>query len=137
MSNATQQQHIQKQEAQAPQGAEFTRARRVFMPRADIYETPDAIIVFSDMPGVDEKNVDITLEKNVLTISGHVEPPPLPSGVRLIYEEYEIGDYLRAFTLSDEVDRDRIEASMKQGVLKVTLPKSTSAKTRKISVKAE
>jgi HSP20 family protein len=134
MTNATQ---LQTQETQAPAAAPQQRNRRVFMPRADIYETADAIFLISDMPGVDEKSVDITLDKNVLTISGKVEPPPLPSGVRLVYEEYEIGDYTRAFTLTDNVDRDHIEASVKNGVLKVKLPKATQAKSRTITVKAE
>jgi HSP20 family molecular chaperone IbpA len=128
---------MQKQEAQAPQGAEFTRARRVFMPRADIYEIPEAIVLVADMPGVDEKGVDITLEKNVLTISGHVEPEKVAENARLAYEEYEVGDYQRVFTLSDEVDREHIEAALKNGVLRVTLPKAGAAKTKKISVKAE
>src|SRR4051794_14263018 len=128
---------MQKQEAQAPQGAEFMRTRRVFMPRADIYETPEAIVLVADMPGVDEKGVDITLEKNVLTITGHVEPESMPENARLAYEEYEVGDYQRAFTLSDEVDREHIEAALKNGVLRVTLPKAGGAKTKKISVKAE
>ena len=134
MANTTQ---LQKQEAQAPQGAEFTRTRRVFMPRADIYETPDGIVLLADMPGVDEKGVDLTLEKNILTITGRVEPEVLPENARLAYEEYEIGDYQRVFTLSDEVDREGISASLKNGVLRVTLPKAGAAKTRKISVKAE
>lgn len=128
---------MQKQEAQAPQGAEFTRARRVFMPRADIYEMPEAIVLVADMPGVDEKGVDITLEKNVLTISGHVEPEKVAENARLAYEEYEVGDYQRVFTLSDEVDREHIEAALKNGVLRVTLPKAGAAKTKKISVKVE
>jgi HSP20 family molecular chaperone IbpA len=128
---------MQKQEAQAPQGAEFTRARRVFMPRADIYEIPEAIVLVADMPGVDEKGVDITLEKNVLTISGHVEPEKVAENARLAYEEYEVGDYQRVFTLSDEVDREHIEAALKNGVLRVTLPKAGAAKTKKISVKVE
>ena len=136
MSNATPQ-TTQKQEAQAPEGAEFTRTRRVFMPRADIFETPENIVVLAEMPGADEKNIDITLEKNVLTITGRVEAPSVPDGLRLAYEEYEVGDYQRAFTLSNEIDREHIEATIKHGVLKVTLPKMSQARTRKISVKGE
>mgnify|MGYP003702591499 FL=1 len=55
-------------------GAERTRDRLAFVPRADIFETEEAIIVVTDMPGVDENTVDVTLEENVLTISGRVEP---------------------------------------------------------------
>ena len=112
-----------------------TAPRRVFMPRADIYETKDSIVVTADMPGVDDKNVDITLEKNILTISGKVESFA-PEGYEAAYREYEEGDFERQFTLTDEIDREGIQASMKNGVLKLTLPKAGPAKTRKIEVKA-
>ena len=62
------------------------------------------------MPGVDETSVDITLEKNVLTISGYVEPMQ-PEGYSLARVEYNIGDFERAFTLSDKIDRDGIGAT--------------------------
>ena len=132
MTQATQ--PIEKQDTQSPVAP---RARRTFMPRADIYETPEAVIVFAEMPGVDDKSVDITIEKNVLTLSGRVEPDPLPEGVRLAYEEYEVGDYRRSFTLTDRLDREHIQATLKQGVLKVTLPKFAPAQPQKISVKTE
>jgi HSP20 family protein len=125
---------MQKQEAQQPHGAEHTRQRKVFMPRADIYETPDAIVVLADMPGVSDKTVDITLENGVLTIYGRVEPQ-LPGNSRVAYAEYEIGDFQRAFTLSDEVDQNGIEAVVKNGELRLTLPKAGPAKTHKIPVK--
>lgn len=129
-------QTIEKREAQTPEGVERMSARRVFMPRADICETDDGIVVLADMPGVDEKTVDITLEKNVLTISGRVELEE-PKKHNLVYAEYEIGDYQRVFTLSDEIDRDGITAVVKNGVLRLALPKAPQAKTRKIAVKAE
>ena len=137
MSNATQTMPAHETQAVQNENTDAARARRVFMPRADIYETPDSVVVIADMPGVDEKSVDLSIEKNVLTITARVEGAAAPNGLRLAYEEYETGDYQRAFTISDEIDRDRIEASVKQGVLKVLLPKSTLAKSRKISVKAE
>ena len=69
---------LQVQEAQKQEvvetDAERIRARKAFVPRADIYETGDEIVIIADMPGVDENSVDITLEKNVLTINGYVEP---------------------------------------------------------------
>lgn len=133
---ADQMQTVEKREAQMPAGAERISPRRVFMPRADIFESGESVVVLADMPGVDEKSLDITLEKNVLTISGRVEPM-LPKGYNLAYAEYEIGDYQRVFTLSDEVDREGITAVVKNGVLKLTLPKAAIAKTRKIAVKAE
>ena len=125
---------LQKKEAATPEGVERTRPRRVFTPAVDILERKDDIVVTADMPGVDERSVDITLEKNVLTITGSVQPA-VPQVHRLVLSEYGVGDYQRAFTISEEVDRDRINATVKNGVLRLVLPKAAMAKTRKIAVK--
>ncbi|RPJ55675.1 MAG: Hsp20/alpha crystallin family protein [Dehalococcoidia bacterium] len=125
----------EKQEITTVEGTERTRARRAYVPRVDIYETEDAIIMLADMPGVDEKSVDITLEKNILTINGCVEPQQ-PANYSLAYAEYEVGDYERSFTLSNEIDRDNIEAAVRNGVLRLHLPKAGPAKTHKIAIKA-
>lgn len=127
-------QDTEKQEVAAA-GAERTRERPAFVPRADIYETGETINVLVDMPGVDETSLDITLEDNVLTINGYVEPMQ-PEGYSLAYAEYRVGDYERAFTLSDQIDRDGIEAVVKDGVLRLHLPKITEARMRKIDIKA-
>ena len=119
----------------AETGAERTRDRLAFLPRADIYETREAIVVVADMPGVDANSVDIMLEDNVLTINGYVEPEQ-PAGYSLAYAEYQVGDYERAFTVSDQIDRDGIEAVVKDGVLRLHLPKVTEARRRKIAIKA-
>lgn len=128
--------NIQKKEAESPEKGERTRERRVYTPNVDIIERKSDILVIADMPGVDDKSVDITLEKNILTIYGTVEAE-MPENQRLSLLEYGIGDYQRAFTLSDEVDKDRIQASVKSGVLRLVLPKAETAKTRKIQVVAE
>ena len=127
---------VQKKEAASPEKGERTRAKRVYTPAVDIIERKDNIILITDMPGVDENSVDITLEKNILTINGNVDPE-IPESHRLYISEYGLGDYHRVFTLTNEVDRDRIQAHMKNGVLKLVLPKADVMKTRKISVKAE
>jgi len=119
----------------AETGAERTRDRVAFVPRVDIYEDKEAITVVADMPGVDANSVDVTLDNNVLTINGYVEPT-LPEGHSLVYSEYRVGDYQRAFTLSDQIDRDGIEATVRDGVLRVHLPKTSEAKTRKVPIKA-
>ena len=116
-------------------GAERTRDRLAFVPRADIYETEEAIFVVTDMPGVDETSVDVTLEDNMLTISGYVEPMQL-DGHNLAYTEYRVGDYQRTFTLSDQIERDGIEATVKDGVLRLHLPKITEARKRTITIRA-
>ena len=127
---------LQKKEASMPEGVERTRPRKVYTPAVDILERKDEIVVTADMPGVDERSVDITLEKNVLSIAGTVEQRPA-AGHRPTLAEYGMGDYQRAFTLSEEVDRDRIQATVRNGVLRLVLPKAAAAKTRKIEVRAD
>jgi HSP20 family molecular chaperone IbpA len=124
---------IQKHESENVDTVERTRSQRVFVPRVDIFENDDAILLYADMPGVDEKSIDITLEKNILTIEGCVCDETM-EGYELSYMEYDVGDYRRSFTLSDVIDRDKIEATVRNGVLKLTLPKAEPAKARKINV---
>ena len=127
---------VQEQEEAPVDEMERTRSRRSFIPRADIYETDKEIIVLADVPGANEKTVDITLEKNVLSINAYVEPV-IPSGFDIAYAEYEEGDYQRSFRLSDEIDRDKIEAVVNDGVLRLSLPKLQEATTKKIAVKTK
>ncbi len=127
---------LQKKEAEIAKGTETTRAKKAYTPAVDILERKDDIILTADMPGVDENSVDINLEKNVLTIFGNVERE-LPEGYNLALREYNEGNYYRSFTLSDEVDREKIKAAVKNGVLKLILPKADIVKQRKIEVKAE
>jgi HSP20 family molecular chaperone IbpA len=105
---------LQKREPETVSTVERTRSQKVFVPLVDIRETDNAIVLTADMPGVDEKSVDITLEKNVLTIDGRVDMVT-PDGHQLSYMEYETGDFQRAFTLSDEINREGIEAQVKDG----------------------
>jgi HSP20 family molecular chaperone IbpA len=127
---------IEKKEAETPVGVERTRSRRTFIPQVDIYAAGDKFYLLADMPGVSQDNVDITLEKNQLTVRGRVEDQIL-EGYDALYAEYRVGDYERTFVLSDTVDRDQIEAVLKNGVLRLTLTKSEIAKARKIEVRSE
>lgn len=136
MSKNDQTMEIQEQEEAPVDEMERTRSRRSFVPRADIYESEKEIIVLADIPGANEKTVDITLEKNVLSINAYVEPA-IPSGFEIAYAEYEEGDYQRSFRLSDEIDRNKIEALVSDGVLRLRLPKSQEARTKKIAVKTK
>lgn len=127
---------MKKKEADVPESGERTRACRIYAPQVDIIERKDDIVVIADMPGVDETSTDITLEKNVLTIYGRVDTNEIKDH-RLSLSEYGVGDYQRVFTLSDEVDRDKIKATVKNGVLMLVMPKAPAAKTRKIPIQAE
>jgi len=122
-----------KKEADAKK--ELTHAGPVFVPPVDIFENKDALVVIADMPGVTGEEVDIHVKENELTISGRRKTRE-DSVATPIYTEYESGGYLRSFTLSNAIDQTKIEASMKDGVLKVILPKAEATKPRIISVKA-
>ena len=132
MSEETKTMEVEKQEVLTDNG-ERTRERRAFVPRTDIYETNDAIFVVADMPGVGKNSVDITLEKNILSIQGLVEPT-YPDGYSVAYAEYEDGDFQRKFTLNNQIDQDKIEATLREGVLRLKLPKIVPTQ-QKISVK--
>lgn len=126
---------LQKKESEKIDTVERIRSGKVFTPPVDIYESAEEVVLLIDMPGTDEKSIDITLEQNILTLQGRVNNPA-PEGFTLNYQEYEIGDYLRSFTLSDTVDREGITASYKDGMLQLRLPKAEPAKPKKIAVKA-
>ncbi len=115
-------------------GAESTRNVPVYIPPVDIYESESALTLVADMPGVPIDGVSIDLDKDKLTIRGTVGTEECPG--RLLLREYTVGDYYRQFTLSNVIDQNKIEASMKNGVLRVILPKSEAARPRTITVKA-
>jgi HSP20 family molecular chaperone IbpA len=115
--------------------AERTRNVPLYQPVTEIYETKDALVLSLEMPGVESDAVSITLDKRVLTVTGHSVAKP-PEGYALIHSEYRDGDYERSFTLSEAIDGDRIEAAMRDGVLRLVLPKAQPAPAKTISVKA-
>jgi HSP20 family protein len=110
--------------------------RPVYTPATDIYEKEDAILVRCDMPGVDEKALELALEDNVLSIKG-TQVVEAPEGHEALLAEYVPGVYERSFTISREVDETGIKARLKDGVLDIELPKSEAAQPRKIEVKVE
>ncbi|MEW6601983.1 MAG: Hsp20/alpha crystallin family protein [Nitrospirota bacterium] len=124
---------VQKKEAELEKGVERTREVRVYTPSVDIIEKKNDIVILADMPGVDENTVDVTIEKDLLTIYGKIEPE-IPENHKLVISEYGVGDYQRTFTISNEIDRDHIRATVSDGVLKLVLPKAEKEKTRKIPV---
>ena len=136
MAKKEQTMEVHKQEETPVDEMERTRSRRSFVPRADIYDTDQEITVLADVPGANEKTVDIILEKDMLSITAFVEPS-IPNGFEIAYAEYEEGDYQRSFRLSDEIDRDKIEAVVSDGVLRLRLPKIQEAQTKKIIVKTK
>lgn len=132
---ARQETEAQQVEAPVPAGIERTRTRRVYAPRADIFETEKELVLVADMPGVAPDRLDVTLERRELTIRGRTLDEE-PEGYSPVYREYESGDYERTFMLSDEIDADKIEARLKDGVLRLTLPKAGPAQAKRIQVRA-
>lgn len=126
---------VKQEDEVAVEKTERIRDRRVYLPRTDIYETQDGLVLVMDVPGVDEKSVEVTLEKNVLTISAYPAYPAY-AGYSLAYAEYGEGDFQRSFKLSDEIDRTKIEAKVKNGVLYLNLAKAIAEQPHKISVLA-
>ena len=111
---------------------ETTRGERYVNPNVDIYETDNELVLVADVPGVAKDGVDLKLEDGVLEVTAH----RLLAGEEAAYSEYRPASYYRAFRVSDEIDSEKIDASLQEGVLTVTLPKSPKAKPRKIEVKA-
>jgi HSP20 family protein len=109
--------------------------RETYTPPIDIHEGPLGLILEADIPGATEQGLQIQLEENVLNLYARIELPA-PEAARLIHEEYHLGDYHRSFILSDEVDRERITAELKNGVLRLLLPKADRARTRRIEIKS-
>jgi HSP20 family molecular chaperone IbpA len=107
----------------------------VVMPAVNLYEREHEGVFAADRPGVSEKDVDITVEKHVLTVSGRAGWQE-PEGYELRYREFAPVQYRRVFSLTSDLDAENIKATMKNGVLTVTIPKSEKARPRKISVTA-
>jgi HSP20 family molecular chaperone IbpA len=114
---------------------ERTRPGLSFRPDVDIVERPDAFLVYADLPGVDDRHVEVRLEDGVLSIEAELASAPDPAWTPL-YQEYRLGGWQREFRLSDAIDSERIRATMRDGVLEVELPKSERHRPRQIPVQS-
>jgi HSP20 family protein len=110
---------------------------RLWVPAIDLLETKDAYVVRAELAGVDRANIDITFEKNILTISG--QKPSMVDGrdeeIRVFAAERVSGSFSRSLRMPEHIDGDKIEAEHKDGLLTVTIPKAAVAQPRKIEVK--
>jgi HSP20 family protein len=118
----------------------FRRAEAAFgaVPAVDITETDKAYEITAELPGMDEKNVEVKLANGVLTIKAEKQDEKEEKKKDYYMRERSFGSFERTFQAPDGVDTNRIEASFKKGVLTVTLPKSAEAQKaeKKIAVKA-
>lgn len=116
--------------------AESPRQHWVCTPPIDIFETPEGLVLRADLPGVTAETLDLQVQDNKLTLLGRVLEQA-PAGASLIHQEYHVGDFVRSFILSDDVDHERITARISNGVLDLLLPRIPKGEPRKIQVRAE
>ena len=116
-----------------PNQAPAPETEPVYVPRVDVRETAEGFAVVADLPGVDEKSVEATVQNRVLTIEGWTKTEK-PQGYEELGREFGAGRFRRDFTLPDAVEPDRIQARVKNGVLTVSIPKKDEVKARKIQV---
>lgn len=127
--------HIEaKDKNELKKSNENTKPEKVFTPEVDIYENETSLFLVANMPGVQKEAVDISLDNNILRLTGRINNSEYEE-LKPIYSEYNIGHYERSFELGSQVDQDKIEASMVQGVLNLMLPKVSTAQKRNITVK--
>jgi len=108
---------------------------RFMVPRVDVLEDESGITLLADLPGVSKERLELKVEGDTLLIEGEVGTP-MPPQMQSVHAEIRVPRYRRAFTLSRELDSARIEASMKDGVLRLRIPKQEHARPRRIEVQA-
>ena len=126
-------QELTTQDKQEVKTEEPTRPGRTYVPNVDISKTENALWLRADMPGVKEGSIEISVEKNVLSIEGQVALQEY-ADLAPVYTEYNVSNYQRRFTLSNAIDADKIHAHLTNGVLELELPKAESAKPRCVAV---
>ncbi len=115
------------------QAQERTEAGKFYSPYTDIYETKETVIVAMEVPGVGKSDIDIRLDKGVLTVTGNVDPKRY-DGLEPIYSEYNVGNFVRTFTLSTKIDSEAISAGVIDGVLTVRLSKTPEPVAKRIAI---
>ena len=116
-----------------PEGREADQSMR--MP-VDIFEDETGITVLADMPGVSRERLDVQIDNNTLSIQGKTEVP-VPDGMEALYADVRSTLFQRSFALSSELDGGKADASLKDGVLALRIPKREEHKARKIEVRTE
>ena len=120
-------------------GVQFSQIpaeRSVFTPPIDIYEDENGLVLYADLPGVTTDSLELQVQDNKLTLFGRVVETAAPDAAAL-HQEYDVGDFLRSFILSEEVDHERITASLNNGVLKIVLPKAEQTPARNIPIQTD
>ena len=133
MASQASQEVAPREKRELTQAEERTEAGKFFSPYTDIHETDRAVLVTMEVPGVGKGAIDIQLDKGVLTVKGTIDSTRYES-VRPLYTEYNVGNFVRTFTVSPKVDAANISATVADGVLTIELPKAKEALARRIAV---
>jgi HSP20 family protein len=117
-----------------PEGRQEALTTTTFAPPVDVYEDEHNITLKIEVPGIDEKDIDIRVENNLLTVHGErkFEKEEKEENFRRVESSY--GSFTRSFTLPQTVDAEKVTANYDKGVLKITLPKKAEAKPKQIKV---
>lgn len=110
------------------------RQMQVWSPSVDIKEKKDGFHIKANLPGVSEKNIDLEVDGNTLILSGHLEEEKEEDGDTWYRSECRVGDFRRAFELPRGADLDAVDAKVKHGVIRITVPKKAEAQKKKINV---
>ena len=116
---------------------EVRPAKEFFAPDMDVYETDDEVVIEVEIPGIDRKDVKITVEENILKISGEKKVEREQKGKNYYYVERSAGKFERAIRLPDYVDVEKIKAEYKNGVLTIRVPKKEERKKKVIEVEVQ
>ena len=122
-----------QQKREVESGRESTIPARAFIPPTDVFENEQSIIVVMEVPGIQRDHVDVKVENSVLTVEGRLDQSKY-DGLQPVYTEYNIGNYVRSFQLSSQIDQNGISAELRDGVMTLTLPKAETAKPRRIAI---
>lgn len=116
--------------------AEAPREEATLLPPVDVIEDASGIVLCADLPGVPKENLRVEVEADTLTIEGELRLD-MPAGMESTHAEISLPRYRRVFTLSKELDTEKVVAELDKGVLKLTIPKLAHAQPKKIEIRVE
>ena len=118
------------------QSRQMQKRELTITPRTDIVETEGELRLYVDLPGAAKESLNVEIKENVLTVTARANWDS-PDKLQLQHREFQESCFRRAFALSDGFDSEKVEAALKDGVLRLTLPKTERLRPRRITVKSE
>lgn len=125
---------VQTSSAKVPAAAGQTQAQPFVLPPVDVFENEASITLLADLPGVTREQLQVRVDGDNLVLEATAATGAGPQDMQLVYGEAQCPTYRRQFTLSRELDTARIEAQLRDGVLRLTIPKAEEARPRRIEV---